>query len=600
MDKKYALKHEKEIKDAFWNKYPKINSDNYNITFSKKGKLIVVNKITRCQTIYTIGVRNSNEFLFHCNSDKSISFDQDCEECINDIVSHIKLLNDVTIEIFNEQWPFINVHPEVKNCTINKDICIIVNVCTDEKGIIVPINAKSYIENLDHKEEQFKGFLNKYKKYIKNYTNKNIPNYSRKKLKKIPLQPDKIIELIKSSAKSFNTLLSTYKNNELIFVMGASKFNKVKKIYEEAYYDSITYEYNQKSNCFLIKSIIETYYVDANTYEIAKVVKNKEIINSIKEEIKEFSKALPYYIFVLDKIKELEADKYNVIKMKKDDIEKISEKAKQTGACYNDVCFYFSYLNCLIPVTFSIPHLLERKDIAKMKKEANKAIKEMMRGVDKKIEEIKEKELNKCRRNRFLFQSFSAQMIYDFLAQESYSHSFSRIYDYLKSGKRDVYINDNAGKYLGVLKNYKKEEIHDTLRSMVHAGLIYEGTAKGTYGSFDVYRIEKNNEKKYELYFNDCIRNKREIFESLMEEEWVSRKEAEWILEEMIKGNIKDKDMINVLNIFKNHDFVLYDNDKIKDAFNNISDNIKMYIPFIVDEYSKNGAEQKLLKSIIK
>ena len=70
------------------------------------------------------------------------------------------------------------------------------------------------------------------------------------------------------------------------------------------------------------------------------------------------------------------------------------------------------------------------------------------------------------------------------------------------------------------------------------------------------------------------------------------------VLETMREGKIKDRDLLCAFTLFKNHEFVLNNKEKIEEAFLNLPENIKLYIPFVIDDYKKTSVERKILRNI--
>lgn len=199
-----------------------------------------------------------------------------------------------------------------------------------------------------------------------------------------------------------------------------------------------------------------------------------------------------------------------------------------------------------------------------------------------------------------IFQSYAAQIICDFLKNQEDWKSFASILGHLKIGIKNLNDNEpNEDKYNGILSKYSRNDIKNFVRLLEENNFILSFEIETNCSYFDAYYYNENNQT-YDLYFNDFVRNDEDIITALKNNEKVFPKEAERILHLIENNKISEDDMIYTLQIFKLHEFVLLNEEKLGNIFSTTSKNVKSHIPVVIKTFPSRSIERKVLNKITK
>lgn len=590
----------KIILNAFYNKYPDFQNKVFRVKVEDYGNVLVVLKATNAQFNYrALFERPLNELSieFQVNKKFEISEHQKYIDCYKFLNKKVHQTNATILDMLEKYWFMRTITVSSNINRIDNKSCYI-SLKLEDLNLNLTIPLNDFHSNDVDLEVVYQHFILSLKEQLLESIKYNIPNQIKQALSHKIKRPIDVFKSEGVNIKEIDCFLSNNKKNTLTFFVGSSKIDEMKKLISTYQNSDVSYEYAPESKLYIVKTITSEYHFSAKTLDIVYQKNNKEFLKDYKNGLQNILKVIPYYNFVMSSF-----EKYG-IKISKITSCEIPENIKnktnlrKTGLCYNDVYFGYKYGDKVIPCTLSIPHLKKRKDYAKMKKEAERAIKLLAKDLDSQICELFSQQIEKCKKETLIYQSYCAQTIFDFLSKETYPHSLSKISDYLIKGSDDAYISDN-GKYSKSLSNYKKEYLEDVLQALVRINFVRVSKRKGQYGSFNVYKSAPIPIDVYRCYFNNNIRKKNDIFVDLKAEKYIPRKEAEWVLNQL-NNKVKEKDTIFILNILQNHDFVVSNKDKIIEVFSGLSDNVKLYLSFLVESYAKNSIEQKILKSVSK
>ena len=390
-----------------------------------------------------------------------------------------------------------------------------------------------------------------------------------------------------ATVKKLLFIQSSYSGQETLFALGASDKKDISSLRRQTNGTLLSYKYDPALKLFVANSKIYTYYLSPDNYTVEKVEINKSAIEKIRTSAEVYKKKLPYYELALSFIGDIK--KSGCV------IKGLDYSGESEGIFYSNTNINLSYNDHAFTVNVSVPHF-PYTDGEDHKAEIKTDFKSVLKTISDKKAAI-DNELDEYRRSNLdIYQSFAAQTICDFINAEPSSCSITRIIDVLtKKSCNDCSAKNK--KYVGILNGYSKEYVRSVVDKLEHAGLIRSYVKHGAYTNYTAYKPNPHC-NEYKFYFNNKVRAQKDIINDLKSGIGVPRHEACLVLGLIKEGKIKEKDFVYVFNIFKNHDFVIRHQEDITEAFSEIPQNIKLYIPFVVDEYPRASAERKVLKSI--
>lgn len=598
MDRGFLNEHLQEIAVRFFEK-KQLNSEEYHISISKKGNLMVTNLKSKEVFVFQVLVTPNGSYSFKNIGGNTItgskkSTKKAAKKALLDeenqmFRQHIPEMSDIAQKIFSYYWSFISSNAEVTKLTTNKNFCS-VTVKFAYEDITISTNSQKYRDASFTQKECLNRFLELYEAELINYAKNNIPCGIIKRLKNSLSGKMFSEKAFGTRAEKLRLVIENYSREDRLFVMGKKTITKLTTLCNKIFRNELKIKYDPDKKLFIVSSGFSSVTITPDVYAVSKIQNNTAEINKIKKALEDIAPKLEYFSFVLGYVR----------KIKELDCEFPPCDKNFNGICFEDASVKFLYTCNAFSIQFSIPHLpfSEEKNITEIKKEARVSLEKILKEIKKKMEEIKEKRGKTCRENKKLYQSYAAQTIYDFLKEEESLCSVSRIADYLVSGTTNGYpVSSKSRKYKESLSNYPKTEVKEFVTEMYKDGLLVSYSRKGTYGSFDVYTVNKYN-WDYPLYFNQDTRNQKEVMRDLRDGVILSPCDSLLVLETMREGKIKDRDLLCAFTLFKNHEFVLNNKEKIEEAFLNLPENIKLYIPFVIDDYKKTSVERKILRNI--
>ena len=593
LSKAKAKEQAKQIKKCFSKTNQYIDSRDYELCITKNGNLAQKHIPTNTSDIYEIYENFHNVYVFKqitqgILSQTGIDLNTELQETSETLLNAIK-------GVFAIWRPYVSSEPKITRLGLNKNICY-AEIRLGVEWFDIETSLKEYKSVSEDSRERQTWFIEQCIQKVEHSMN-NVPNDVMNKLRnKVFLDKD-VDSVYGAKAKTIHKFISAYPANLRALVAGKSQSAKITSIHNKIYSNDITASFDPANKCFVIRYGPYVYQVDSYTYQTISGKKDIDLIRSIKKDMQKICEALSYYQYVLSCITKINDFDCKILTGAATSTVNVPEQYKLDGVCYNDVLLPIAYQEKIITAKVSIPHLQKAEnDVAQLKKDAKPILSAILADIKFQIKSIDNQIKEQCRSDNLLYQSFAAKTIYDFLSSETHPHSMSRICDYLNQGKENEYINrDNDKKYKGILQHYKKDYLKSIILHMRVAGLLEAVTVKGTYGKFDTFRINPNN-SYYRFYFDDYVRKETEIMKDLKEGNVVSAKDAEAILKKLTENKIANKNTVYVLNILKNHEFVINHHSEIEVAFACLPESTKLYIPFIIDEFKKGSIEQKLLK----
>lgn len=572
----------KDIKLALISKYPKYETD-YTYRASKKGNLLVQKDGEKHVEAFSVVKFDGGYGFISING---IDNDNYKEE----VKSYEKEFDPIVQKVYETYKLYLTKKMSIRYLTItrsaiNADISFL-----SYNSFRFSINFTEYKLFGLQKEERKTKLLNKFEKDLRTSTEKYIIDN---------LKDEIIPSLIKSYSttnfgKKVNVLQSFNAEYDTSFkklVLGKYQTTKLTNLGSKTSYNNSKVILLPDENAFTIDTDDCLYKISVPSYELIKKTKNDKNVEKFKETLINVTANIPYYRLVLSFLNDIEKLNCTILTGKAAEERKVPDGYVNNGICYHDTQIIVLYRGNEFPLLISIPHLQKKdNDLAQLKKDAKPILDKLIKNVKTKIQKIEEKEIKVARNNSTIYQSYAAKTICDFIEKKDELFSISRICDSLKK---------SYGKEEALLAKYSKDEIKKVVEQLRRVGLLNQVELKGTYGKFDTYGFNNYN-TCYDLYFNDYKRSDKEIITELNSNHRIYPKEAEQVLHLISEEKIKEKDMACVFNLFKYHEFIIVHEEKIEKIFSNLSDNIKLYASFVVDEYPARSIEQRLLKRIAK
>ena len=498
--------------------------------------------------------------------------------------SQIEKTKEVASKVYAERYPYAET-PKNVVFQYNQDICCITIVTEYED---YDISIKPHLFRVKTPEESFVKFLTVFEATFADRIKNHIPTKVSMKLKRamkaVPTDKDTFIQNA--------TLLDSFqerKKSHVLAVIGSSIWKNVADLNKTIKKESTTISFDTTQNLFVVTTFFYNFYFDTS-FKFVRKEERKEKVDTIRESFETAKAGVPYYSVLLSFFSEVEEKEGCAV----------TEMPDYTGICNGPTTVSFNYFGKFtVPFDFPSISSFEGKTEKEIKKELNPLLKEKVKEIKKEMKENEKRELERKREDKYLFQSFAAKTIYDFLLGEKTSFSESTLVSYLTSGKENGYsITKEGKKYSKKLSEYKKDYLKTLIYKMSTAGLLKSTYKSGTYCDYEAYSADTKS-GQHDFYFNSYTRTKTEIKKDLKEGKSVSLSESLLMLKEMKEGKVKEKDMACLFNLLRNYEFVLNYQKEIKEAFACLPPNVLLYIPFIIDEFEPRSLEKKILNEMI-
>lgn len=514
----------------------------------------------------------------------------DAFSVIEDAIAFEKHKDDVSqkaCELVSRNWPFADGRVEVCNFSF-KTTKFSAQIHWGKNHENISINRKDYRDDALSPEQNANHLAELFVRRVEVLVDNALPQRVIDSISRAVKKQNAPAVNFGATVKKLLSMQLPYSGHEILFAIGSSDKGSINSIRRQTNSTQLNYEYDSKNKLFVANTKIYTYYITPESYTVTNIEINKDTVNKIKASAEVHKKSIPYYSLAfsfIDSIKETGCN-----------IRNISYDSDNEGVYYSDAVIELSYNRHSFSVNVSIPHLPYENE-KECKAKVKSTFKSILKSVSNKVLEI-DNELDGYRRNNLdLYQSYAAQTIYDFVNTETSSCSITRITDLLTKKNYNGYCSPKSKKYIGILHEYSKDYIKSVVDKLEAADLLRSFLKRGDYTDYYAYKTNQHC-KEYKLYFNNKVRPKKDIINDLKSGIGVPRYEACFILNLIKEGKIKEKDFIYIFNIFKNHDFVIQNQKDIIDAFSGVSQNVKLYIPFVVDEYPRASIERKVLKNI--